>query len=157
MPRHVSRPGAVRGSRLLAVLAVVLGLLAMHGLVSGHHVVADRPGAGPGHGRSVSPAHLAPVVGAAAHPDHAAERAAAPAPPAAASAHPACPDCSDQALALLCLAVLTLGVAGLLRLHAGQPHRPVRAALLRVPARAAPRRPVLRPPDLVADLCVSRT
>lgn len=139
-----------RTVRALAVLAVVLGVLAMHGLAGGHHVAA--------------PAGPAATAIAAADQDAQPHTAAHDLLTAAASApvHElvgGCQaDCSEHAsgLLVLCLAVL-LAVVGTasLRRHSGArrvalgddppPHVRARASV--------PRRRL----DLVADLCISRT
>lgn len=136
-------------TRALAVLAVLLGLVAMHGLASTHHAAAATAVRG-------AAQHQAEPT-APKHPQHAAVPAIEKA--AAAVAGPEGPACGDDCtdLAVLCVAVLTGVMLGALLL-AGR-----RAALLPAPPRhghAALRAPPVRHvrgPDLVKELCVSRT
>ncbi len=116
------------GRRLLSVLALLLGLFAMHGLASAHADLA--PMASHGSLAPVSPEGLMQAA-----TDH------VPAPPG---------------MGLLCLAVLTaggLGLLGLLRVSRGTPapRPPDRAAVQRQAI------PVPRPPPDLFRLCVSRT
>jgi len=133
---------SVRVARALAVLAVLAGVMAMHGLATVHH------------GATATPVLRAVV--AAVHADGHAH-----APLAAQAAGVDEHDCdllcqgNEHALALLCFAVLLAAASGVLVLR--QP-----TGLL--PRRTGPpSRPLLRtaaPPrsgDLVAELCVSRT
>ena len=123
---------ASRGSRLvLCALALVLGLLGMHGLASEH---AAMPGMPPAHG-----------VTAAAVPLHS---VLAPAPA----------DHAPGGMAGLCLAVLGGGMVVLLALSAAVGRAGGRDVVSRSRAARAPGRlALLRPPDPVAGLCVSRT
>jgi hypothetical protein len=125
--------------RVLAVL-VVAGVLGVHALPAAHHAAAAHPVAA-----------TAPDAAAAAPPDHHA---------VAGEAHPggAC-DLACQTgigVVMLCVAVLGAALAFVLA-------RVRRGWLLSRPVRPPPsavmfhRRPLLRPPDLVAGLCVSRT
>ena len=159
-------PGG-RAARLLAVLGLLLGLLAMHGLVTGHH--SSSAGALPA---------SADVLGGQQHmaatldgPEHAAVQFRVPTLPGylTASVAPAgqagsgalenqCTGCPGHGGVALCLAVLFAGLAVLARLLA----RRARAADLpapqvRLPLLRAGPLPFARPPDLVAGLCVSRT
>ena len=137
-------------TRALAVLAVLLGLLAMHGLASTHHASAATTAVGGAAQHQAEPTALE-------HPQHAAVPAIVQA--VAAVAGPAGPACGDDCtdLAVLCVAVLT-GVVLLAPLLAGR-----RAARFPVPRRldhAALRAPHVthaRGPDPVTELCVSRT
>lgn len=144
------------GTRVVATLAVLLGLLAMHGLASSHHALAE-------------PAHAAPA--AAAHND----RAPAPAldhhrvQPAATTAQhdaavpagpggPAC-DKNCSALTALCVTILAVVAAAVaLALARKQSVRPAYAPdQMRTRAIRPPSRVPLAPPDPVTELCVSRT
>lgn len=143
-----------RTRRVFAVLAVAVGVLAMHGLAGGHH------GAVP----VLTP--LSPV-GSAAH-EHSAPAGGAGhellAGPLTATAPlhglvGACAgDCDDHPSGLLLLCVAVLLAAGL-ALILGLARRTWRT----VPATGPPPAPQprtkasLRRLDLVADLCVSRT
>ena len=151
-------PGARVGTRALAVLAVLLGLLAMHGLASTHHASAATTAVQ--HGAAQHPA--APADAWPGHQHAADEHQHASAVVVAQDAadtialeNPACDDdCPD--LAVLCVAVLT-GAALLVLLLARD-----RAPLLAAPpqrdrATRAPPVRVARPPDPVKELCVSRT
>ncbi|MDP3713744.1 MAG: DUF6153 family protein [Mycobacteriales bacterium] len=146
----MTAPGARAATRALAVLAVLLGLLAMHGLASTHHASAAT---------TATPRDAAQHQAATTAPEQH-QHAAVPAvvPEAAAVAAPAGSGCDDDCpdLAVLCLAVLT-GAALLAVLLADR-----RAPLLATPPRhrlveRAPPETVPRPPDPVKELCVSRT
>lgn len=139
----------VRAARLFALLALLLGLLAMHGLASSHHATAavsaqqhDVDAAEPAADHSVAP----PTV--SAHRD----ASAAAVEPAGASCNQDC----LPGLAMLCLAVLaTTAIAAVLarrrrRISFTTP-RHERAPDPSPPGRLPPR------PDPVAELCVSRT
>ena len=141
-----------RAARLFAVLAVLLGLLAMHGLASAHHAAATAPVAD--HGATVAgedPAAELP------HEHPAVQHGAADAVSAASSALEA-PSCHDDCPTAAALCVAFLAIAALALLLARQ--RPA------VP-RWAPTRRRTRPsappiwhgpgPDPVRELCVSRT
>jgi hypothetical protein len=133
---------SVRRIRILTALVVVMGILAMHGLVSAHQSAAASPVVGTvlaavaeqGHG------HGRPAIAAADAADHTCDLSC---------------QSSEHALALLCAAVLLAAAGGLLlpRLRTatwprqGDPpgRTPFRTA-------ASP-----RSFDLVAELCISRT
>ena len=151
-------PAAVR---LLGLLAVVLGLLAMHGLASAHHAAAAPPVHAP-------PATADPLPegrdGTHRH-DH-----GAPGSPAAtaaglldpAGAGPAVPGCGDDChsgLAVLCAALMAAAAATAWLVASTARRRvvadPSRGGTWRR-APAAARR-LLPGPDPVAELCVSRT
>ena len=147
-----------RPARLLAVLAILLGLLAMHGVASAHHADAAIPVAGHG---------VLPAVGfspaEAAGPDQhhgtpAAQTTTATQPDVALLAAPAGPTCHGDCpgVAALCLAVLT--GAALALLLARRRARPAEVATAPPTARG-PAPPVrnARGPDPVRELCVSRT
>lgn len=132
-----------RPARLLAVLAVLVGLLAMHGVTVEHRAMggADNGGSAMA-ATSVGSAQTAPALTAVAL--RAVTEVERPSQPVMTS------------MAALCLAIrnsdLTPGLRGYATQTArrmthpsGLDHRPARAG-------AAPRRP-----DLVAGLCVSRT
>lgn len=131
--------------RALSVLAVLVGLVAMHGIAGDGH-----------HGASSS---TMPVVLAAGGGGDAAHAHAAAAGPATAvetaACDAACPD-RDSGLLLLCVAVLlACGAVLLLGLRRRAGPRPRRTGPpLRITARTpAPPRSF----DVVAELCVSRT
>lgn len=139
-------PGARAAQRALAVLAVLLGLLAMHGLASTHHAAAAST---PPH---TGAAVLAGDAGAGVHHAFAGQAdTGALMGTSGASCDQNCPD-----LGVLCLAVLTGVAAALLlaRRRAG-PVLPARAwqagRAVAPPVRHA------RGPDPVRELCVSRT
>ena len=153
-----------------AVLALVLlGLLAMHGLVSAHHA----PAAAKGHAPSAVAAQVAdkPLLqlGWADPQQH--DQVAAVARAATASAAsltretvigPAVPACDDDCatgVALLCAAIIAAAAAGAWLVAATARRRVLRApargvSWARAPARARRLLPGLDP---VAELCVSRT
>lgn len=140
-----------RAAQLLAVLALLVGLLSMHGVTSAHHAAA-------------TPA--APHVSAAdartthAHDvDSAAGTVAATPQAVAVLAGPADPSCQGDcptAAAALCVIVLTGAALGLLLLR--RRAAPLRLAPVPLPSRsAAPPVRHARGPDPVRELCVSRT
>lgn len=138
-------PGARAAQRALAVLAVLLGLLAMHALASTHHAAAAA--ATPHTGATV----LAGEVGAGVHHASAGEVDTGALMGSGASCDQNCPD-----LAVLCLAVLTgVGAALLLARRRAGPVPLARAGqtgrAMTPPVRHA------RGPDPVRELCVSRT
>lgn len=155
----MTRRQQARPAQLLGVLALLLGLLAMHGLVGGHHapaatLTAAVTGTGPSL-QQVDPAFTHAAHGA---PEQHLAVAVMVAPPAVLLHAAGCTNCPVHAMALLCLAVLSTGLALLTLLLA----RRTRTGRLPVPQlrlpllRAGP--PLrLRPPDLVSQLCVSRT
>lgn len=145
--------------RLLAVLAVLLGLLGMHGLASSHHAAAspgvdhgaasvvERPGTALGHQHAALQHDAAgPVAGQ--------QDAAGPGALIARSV-PSC-ESGCQSAAALCVAVLASAALALLLA------RQRRGVPLRAPARppatsALPPVRHARGPDPVRELCVSRT
>lgn len=146
-----------RTARVIAVLALALGVLAMHVLAGGHHgAAADLPTSMTDAGT----AHAAETGRALEHGGH--ELLAAAATAAAAPlnvARDVCDgDCSEHpaALLLLCVAILiAAGRALALTLQSrAWGHAPKTGPPTRVrPGTTAPPRRV----DLVADLCISRT
>ena len=162
--------GRVAPARLLALLAVLVGLLAMHGLASTHHsaaTAAERP-AGPAerhfaaavvnrHSAATVQAHDVPH--APAH--HGAAAAGSPAQqptgPRAAPSGPACDTDCVTGLVALCVAVLAVAViaTAVLLSHRARPwgSRPA-LGTARAPTAARLDPP---PPDPVRELCVSRT
>lgn len=130
--------------RALVVLAVLAGVIAMHGLATGHH-----PAAAP----------VLPGLLAAADTDLSAHaHASAPsAPTVTVDDH----DCdllcqgNEHALALLCVAVLVTAAAAALALRQRSRALPRSAGRpdARLPRTAAPPRSF----DPVAELCISRT
>lgn len=135
-----------RAVRALSVLAVLVGLLAMHGIASNEHHSA------------VAASTLAGALPSTGGADAGHAHAAAAEPAAAVQAGACDPACSDgdSGLLLLCVAVLLAsGAVLLLRLRPRAGPRPRRAGPpLRISARApAPPRSF----DVVAEFCVSRT
>ena len=163
------RNGRAAPVRLLALFAVLVGLLAMHGLASSHHshaTAAERP-AGPAEGHvaaTVVNHHIAAALQAHDVPHAPAHDGAAagspaqqPTSPLAAPSGPSCDtDCVTGRVAL-CLAVVAAAViaTAVLLSHRARPwgSRPA-LGTARAPtaARLAP-----PPPDPVRELCVSRT
>lgn len=153
--------GQRRLYRALAVVAVLAGLLAMHGLATGHHASAHAPTPPAAHAAVAAMAATDHVAAASHHAADWAERAKAAALPGqlptlspADDCNPSCP--VVPAATTLCLAVLT-GLA--LGLHLARSHRLVQQGRRRRPPPAARTGRVVVPrrPDLVAELCVSRT
>lgn len=145
------------------MVALVAGLLAMHGLALGHHAPAHASGAPAAHAVTAMATDAASAAAddgplphhgaeAAAHVPTPAEQLLALAPPGECG-----PDCPDAAAATaLCLAVLT-GLA--LALHLARTRH---VALLhrRRGSACRPRAPgaaLHSCPDLVSELCISRT
>lgn len=146
--RTVSRARQIGQVRLFALLALLLGLLAMHGLGSTHHASAATAGA----------AHSAAPAGVHGHGQHAAAHTASVPSTVAGLWGPLCSDDCPGSLALLCVAVLASAVAAAaLCRHRGRDDdlaRPWRQQQKPGPGAAD------RPPDTldpVAELCVSRT
>ncbi len=143
-----------RPARLLAVLALIVGLLAMHGVASAHHAAA-----------TPAPPHVSAADARATHPhvvDSAAGVVAATQQAARARAGPADPACQGEcptAAAGLCVIVLTGAALGLLlRRRRRRRTAPLRFAPAPLPSRsAAPPVRHARGPDPVRELCVSRT
>jgi hypothetical protein len=152
-----------QAGRLLALLTVLLGLLAMHGLASTHHAAATVPvqqasaatedrgahtGSPPGH---------TSLHGAHEHEPLASTSLGASAPAAvAAPGEPGCTDSCTGSLALLCVAVLAAAAAAAVSTWQRCSHSaPARAE----PRGRAPGAARWWPPDLdpVAELCISRT
>ena len=123
----MTAPSARAATRALAVLAVLLGLLAMHGLASSHHAAAATTAAA----TTAAQHHLAAPGGLACDQD--------------------CPD-----LALLCVAVLTGAALTLVMARRRSSPLLVAPACVRGPAPMPPMRHA-RGPDPVRELCVSRT
>lgn len=146
--------GRVAPARLFALFAILVGLLAMHGLASSHHSPAS---AAERHSAAAVQAHDVPH-----DPAHHGARAAGspaqqPTGPRAAPSGPSCDTDCVTGLVALCVAVLAAAVvATAVRLrHRARPwgSRPA-LGTARAPtaARLAP-----PPPDPVRELCVSRT
>lgn len=143
--------GAVRGRasrwRLLTIVAVVLGVLGMHGLASGHHTTAPLAdttavAAGMAHGVAASVAHVDTAMTSAAH---------------LAGGDDCAGMCEDGVgLAALCVAVLA---AVAVAMASGTRSARLREVdRTRALAALRPRRTAVpRAPDLVAELCTSRT
>ena len=146
----MTAPMARAATRALAVLAVLLGLLAMHGLASTHHAAASTAP----HAAQADVAPAAEVEGA--H-HHALAMSAAEHDAVALAADPGAPcdeTCPD--LAVLCVAVLTGAALALLLARRSSSPLLLAPASPRVPAPAPPVRHA-RGPDPVRELCVSRT
>jgi len=145
-PQHTHGAHAVR---VLTLFAVLLGLLAMHGLASSHHAPAAA-------GHSASTQSHDPAADG-----HATDVGSAAQPPTEPLAPPAGPSCDDECpsvLLILCVAVLAMAAAlavgvALLRLRR-RAVAAARAPTFCVPAHA---RAAVPPPDPVRELCVSRT
>lgn len=138
----VARVGrAILVVRRLALLAVLLGLLAMHGVAMSHHAQAAAKVAG---------AH------SASEDHHGAEQIArSQGADAVELPSPVCDRTCQTSVATLCLAVLTvaaLGAVGMRRRGSAVTWMPVRR-----PRPPVARGLVLPPPDPVRELCVSRT
>ncbi len=130
-------------ARLLAVFAVLVGLLAMHGVTGGHSAMGGQAmGRQAMAATTIEPVQTGPSLTAAAlHPGTEVDRPSQPA---------------MMSMATLCLAIRNSDVTPGLRGCATQTDRgmPSRSGLDPRPVRAGP---TPRPPDLVAGLCVSRT
>ena len=177
--------GRSASARLLALFAVLVGLLAMHGLASSHHgpaSAAERP-SGPAerHAAAGLPTHVAPGVPAhaaaavqagpvaavqahdvtAAPAHHGATPAAAPAPqltrPLSAPTGPSCDGDCPTGLVVLCVAVLAAAAVATAVLLRRRARLP-RSGRAVSPVRApTAARHAPPPPDPVRELCVSRT
>ena len=130
----------MRSARVLAALAVIAGVLAMHGLATAHHGTSAAP---------LTPAVMAVAQAVDGHPHTSLA--------AATASH----DCDllcqsgEHGLALLCAAVLLSAAASVLVLRQRTGLLPRTTA---PPTTARPR--ATAPPrsfDLVAELCISRT
>lgn len=146
-----------RARRVLAVLAVALGVLGMHGLAGGHHGAV--PALSLAAAATAAEQHS---VGAAHAGEHAADDMLAAGAASSAALHGLADgcgaDCSGRpsGLLLLCAAVLVAASGWLVLGLAGRTWRTVVAAgppPVRRPRTTAPPRRL----DLVADLCISRT
>jgi hypothetical protein len=147
-----------RATRFLAVLAVLLGLLAMHALASSHHAAAALPVMAPASGAGATTA-AADVTAENVHHGSStgsgAEAAARLAGTHTGDDKGACDDaCSTT---VLCLAILTAAVAAatlsVRRTRPGVPNR--RTAHQPGAPEAARHAPAA--PDPVEKLCISRT
>ncbi len=143
-----------RVARLFALLVVLLGLLAMHGLTSTHHAAAAAPMMSSASGASSTSA----VAKSTPHDDvhHNGE---IPSVSQAAGAHNApgvsCDD--DCPTTVLCLAILTAAAAAAALALARTRPRAARGPVSVQPRTTAPARRVPRAPDPVTELCISRT
>lgn len=158
----MSRPGPTArraASRLLSLLAVLLGLLAMHGLASTHHAVATGV---PVH--VLAPAHVSdePTLGhsvTTTHGPDAVNRATVlftgsllTGPPG-----PGCDDDCLRGMAAVCAAVLAAAAAAAVLTQAAG-RRPLLPARSRSTSHACVvQRRLLPKLDPVSELCVSRT
>lgn len=154
MASIVDRSVTRRASRLLVVVAVLLGLLAMHGVASAHHAVATTNGAShtaapPVHGPAGEAAHKHPVM-----PHNAVGGASVN----AAVTAPAGPSCDDDcsSVAALCVAVLAGAACALLLARRRAAPQLLTPARRPAPTPAPPVRHA-RGPDPVRELCVNRT
>lgn len=146
--------GTANAARLFAVLAVLMGVLAMHGVVSAHRAAAATPD--PDHSavlaveklfaETAGPHDLKAMQHGVTHPD------------ATAPARPAGPSCHDDCRSVTALCVAVLAGAALALLLVRRRTSPLRLAATPRQARA-PAASVLqaRGPDPVRELCVSRT
>ncbi|MDP3714337.1 MAG: hypothetical protein Q8R60_17840 [Mycobacteriales bacterium] len=139
---------ADRLGRAVALLALVVGLLAMHGVAGAHHAAAEAPS-------HTSTVHAAvPTEHGAAHVDP------VPAGAPVAFPTPSSPDCGDDCepgVATLCVAVLAVTAIAVAAGLVARSRTGTSLASERPRARAPV---VLRLPprlDPVAELCVSRT
>ena len=140
-------PGARAVSRALAVLVVLLGLLAMHGVDSTHHAAAATTAV-----QHAAAQHQTAPADAPEQHQHAAVRTGTQ---EAAPAGPGCDeDCPD--LTVLCAAVLAGAALALLLARRRTAPLPLAPTRPRAPTLAPPARHA-RPPDPVKELCVSRT
>ena len=154
-----ARPtGRSWSARTLTVLALLAGLLVMHGL-SADHAQMNHPLAIPGTAAAVvdngdaMPAHQ--VVVAVDQPQRTTVPHNVGNENLAAALHASVP--GGGSMAALCVAILAAGLALVLLVPA---HRGRRADRGGAPSALRPTGQVLRwasPPDLVAGLCVSRT
>jgi len=140
----------LRAGRLVAVLAVLLGILVMHGLASSHHA----PAAAAAHPAVAAMLHHA----AAADPHQSALDAASAQQPAGQRSVPDSCDGDCGPVVLLCLAVLVVTVGVAVALVVVRRRRRATGAYERgtVPTPAGTRS-ALPPPDPVRELCVNRT
>ncbi len=143
-----------RVARLFALLVVLLGLLAMHGLTSTHHAAAATPVMSSASG----PSSTSAVAKSTPHDDvH--HNGDTPSVSQAAGAHTApgasCDD--DCPTTVLCLAILTAAAAAAALTLARTRPRAAGGPLSVQPRTTAPARHVPRAPDPVAELCISRT
>lgn len=138
--------GRARGWRLLSIVAIVLGLLAMHGLASSHH--ASAPLTEP-QAAAADVAH-----GVMTMTDHAVTAAAELAPGVDAGCSGTCEQ--GLGLAALCVAVLVAAAAALLPGVRAAPLHGVDRRPASAPVRPRRTRPP-RTPDPVTELCTSRT
>jgi hypothetical protein len=148
----MTAPRARAARRALAVLTVLLGLLAMHGLASTHHAAAATTASQ--HGA----AQHDPAPADASAVQHHAAGAAVVHDTADVLAAPAGPACAEDCpyLALLCVAVLTGAALVLVTARRRSSPLVVSPARVRAPAPAPPVRHA-QGPDPVRELCVSRT
>ena len=142
----MTAPTARAVLRALAVLVVVLGLLAMHGIAGTHHAAAAATPAAHG-----AVQHQAAPQ--AAH-QHAAHRAVEDADVLAAPDRSSCDDCWD--IGALCVAVLAGAALAMLLAHRRSSPLLRAVARPRGPTRAPPGR-LVPGPDPVKEICVSRT
>lgn len=150
---HVEASIGGRVARVLAVLAIALGVLAMHALSGGHHggvpVIPATTG-------SVAAHDVAgPLHGAEHHLLAAAAATAAPLQDVAGGCDGECSERSSGLL-LLCMAVM-LAAASALALRLESRTRRTAARSASAPGGRARTTAPGRPLDLVADLCISRT
>ena len=140
-----------RATRLLAALAVLLGLLAMHGVASPHHAAAAPAVTGHAAASPAESAHPQDHV-ATAHLETASHQEAQALP------GPAGPACHDGCASIGALCVAVLAGAALVLLLSRRQSSPLRLAQVRRSVRApAPPYRHARGPDPVRELCVSRT
>jgi hypothetical protein len=150
----ITAPRARAATRALAVLAVLLGLLAMHGLASTHHAAGATSAAQHHPAQAAADAAAVPahqVAGAEAGPAAPTHGAASLAGPGGPTCDGGCPD-----LAVLCVAVLA-GAALALLLARRRSVPLLTAPALRTARALTPAVWHPRGPDPVRELGVSRT
>lgn len=167
-----SRVVPSRLRQVVVVLSVLAGLLAMHGLISGHGAPASPPGiamTSMAEPRTDLPSPIAATLGDApaesaltvADTTSNIEAAMLAVPEAATdSSSFAAHGSAMTGMLLTCLAILPGGLLlGLLRLLPGRRHLPSRRDHLAPPTGRLLTKTLCMtsPPDLVAGLCVSRT
>jgi hypothetical protein len=138
--------------RALLALAVAVGVLAMHGVVTTHHAAERATSAGTSSADSAVAAMTRVTTGAATMVH------AAPATATGMTDRPCMPGCSDQGHGALMLCVALLSTAAIAVLLALTHTRERTATALRPPRLIRPgRTATARRVDVVAELCTSRT
>lgn len=156
-----------QGVRVLLLLALLIGLVAMHGLAGGHHTPATAAehavAAAEAHGSATADHHAADArdagPGAVDTVGNPAVDTVSPwsARPTAAPATPSCDQDCPVSLTTLCVAVLAAAAVVTAAVRVLRCRRAVTVASGRVAGSPRAARPGLPPPDPVRELCVSRT